>query len=93
MGDYHYWLVLLPAKLTWVLQPLNVQAVVLVKCFLRERVILPRTGENGGSIVLLVLRDCVAAITTYFSGRDWGYAAAALGLNGAYRPDSRLLHV
>ena len=70
MGDYHYWLVVLPAKLTWMLQPLDVQVLVLVKRFLRERFSQPRLAENGGSIALLALRDCVAAITNYFSGKD-----------------------
>ena len=92
MKDYGFFFVLLPAGLTWLLQPLDVQTFVQVKRFLRARYCsLPLEGPPD-RIVLQALRDVLAAIAKYFVRKDWGYAFDSLGLNGACPPTSKYIH-
>ena len=70
MGKYGFSLVLHPASLTWLLLPLDAQAFVRVKRFLRERyAALPLEGAPT-NIVLQALRDVVAAMETFFVDTD-----------------------
>ena len=92
MKDYGFFFVLLPAGLTWLMQPLDVQTFVQVKRFLRARYCaLPLEGPPT-RIVLQALRDVLAAIATYFVNKDWANAFDSLGLNGGRPPTSKHMH-
>ena len=92
MRDYHFYFVLLPAGLTWLLQPLDVQTFVCVKRFLRDKFGRLPPGGNPVRIVLQALRDVLGAIAKFFVQKDWSTAFDSLGLNGGCSPTSRHLH-
>ena len=92
MKDYGFYFVLLPAGLTWLMQPLDVETFVRVKRFLRARFgTVPETNAPT-RIVLRALQDCVAAIMTYFVDKSWAHVFDSLGLNGAEPPTGKHLH-
>ena len=86
MGDYGFWFVLLPAQLTWMLQPLDVQTFAQIKAFLRSRFISFTQGAVNDSLILTCLRDVFAAVRKYLVGRSWARTFDTLGLNGGIPP-------
>ena len=88
MRHYRFWFCLLPANMTYLMQPLDVQTFAQVKRFLRERFnSLPPDGIRV-RLVLQALRDIIAAIRKFFGDYDWGFAFDSLGLNGFQPPYS-----
>ena len=89
MGDYGFWFVLLPAQLTWLLQPLDVQTFAQMKSFLRNRFASVPENNVNERLILTCLRHVFAAVRKYFVGRSWARAFDSLGLNGAVAPTSK----
>ena len=76
MTDCHFWFVLLPANLTYLLQPLDVKTFRMVKRFLRERFASYATLAEDGQLIMKALRDILEAIQEYFTGRNWSSASS-----------------
>ena len=91
MHAYHYWFVLLPASLTWLLQPLDVKTFALVKRFLRQRFLSYTSQAQDGPHILKALRDLIVAIERFFTNQDWSCAFIALGLSGIPATSKTLL--
>lgn len=89
MKKYRFWFVLLPAGLTWLMQPLDVQAFVQVKRFLKARFMSLESATDPVRIVVQALLDCVAAVEEFFTTRDWSQVFDVLGLNGTTPPTSK----
>ena len=86
MGAYGFWFVLLPAQLTWLLQPLDVKVFGYLKSFLRQRFITLRSQNADGHLILTAVRDVYAAVEKLFVNRSWAKAFDVLGLNGGMPP-------
>ena len=91
MKDCHFWFVLLPANLTYLLQPLDVKTFRMVKRFLRERFASYTTLAEDGQLIMKALRDILEAIQEYFTGRNWSSAFVSLGLSGVTPTSNTLL--
>ena len=92
MGAYGFWFVLLPAQLTWLLQPLDVKVFGYLKSFLRQRFITLRSQNADGHLILTAVRDVYAAVEKLFVNRSWAKAFDVLGLNGGMPPsDTHIL--
>ena len=89
MGAYGSWFILLPAQLTWLLQPLGVKVFGYIKAFLRQRFITVPAQNFNDSLVLTAIRDVFAAVEKWFVNRSWGKAFDTLGLNGGIPPSSK----
>ena len=89
MGAYGFWFVLLPAQLTWLLQPLDVKVFGYLKAFLRQRFITVPAQNFNDSLVLTAIRDVFAAVEKWFVNRSWAKAFDTLGLNGGIPPSSK----
>ena len=91
MRDYHFWFVLLPAALTWLLQPLDVKTFSKMKAFLKCRFISYTTNAQDGPLILKALRDILQGIRRFFTQQDWSSAFKCLGLSGTPATSCTLL--
>ena len=72
MGDYGFWFVLLPAQLTWLLQPLGVQTFAQMKSFLRHRFASVTENALNDSLILTCLRGCIRCSAKVLRGTKLG---------------------
>ena len=89
MGAYGYWFVLLPAQLTWLLQPLDVKVFGYVKAFLRRPFITVAEHSFDDRLILTAIRDVFTAVRKFFVERSWAKAFDTLGLNGGIPPSRK----
>jgi len=77
------WLVVVPAKLTWLLQPCDTHAFQPFKLALRASYQARRAGHAAGELGINEFLECVyEAIRTVLQGRRWGPAFDADGFGG-----------
>jgi hypothetical protein len=80
----HVWPVVVPAKMTWLLQPLDTHAFLLYKIFLQKAYQAARVESACCDISMAELLPCVYdGIRTVLEGRSWAYAFDADGFSPA----------
>ena len=83
MAAAHFWYLLIPARLTWLLQPLDTHAFSRYKAWLRTR--FQDHMCAGGDIAHMtsnMIRLVVACTRSVLQGHNWTFAFAQDGLTG-----------
>ena len=82
MGILHMWYLVIPAALTWLLQPLDVRVFPLFKHRYGQEWNKRHRQHPDESYILLSIRSIKAAVGELFGQVDWSRAFTDLGLGG-----------
>ena len=93
IADAGFWYCVIPANLTWLLQPLDVTTFVLLKRFLKKE-FTDNLGEpNGEPLVLRMIQIVVRGVRRIFQGHAWRRAFAYVGAMGSQNEVAETLKV
>ena len=82
--DAGIWVVVVPARLTWLLQPLDTHAFALFKRCLRKAYVAERIRSRNGEVDLPTFLRCVqTALREVLQGRHWADSFASNGFGAS----------
>ena len=87
------WYVVIPAKLTWMLQPLDLMAFVCLKRFMRLQFQRRLAADSGLALVVQMVRIVCDGIRLELQGRRWRRAFELVGSTGTQDGFSRSMIV
>ena len=82
LANVAFWHAVIPARMTWLLQPLDTHAFVKFKRFLKTRFQDGGPYNAGGNLTLRMMRLVISAIRQVLEARRWDAAFANDGLAG-----------